>query len=602
MKSKNILRGFVIALIAIACVMILPNVVNADVTYTRTITGSNKSLEFVFNGLTLIEGKQYQFALTTSVGVTGETKWYNIANTTATSAVVNLNAAEKDIAKILKELDTGYIYIKAIDSTDGTYALEKKEVDLKLPMLEAISYSKAGNWYSINELYNTGATQGSGIGLGNATLSKGTHYQFQKVTDRNFIAKYLENKNDVTRLANLLPEYPKRGYAQRGYISSQDYNDGLYILWIEQVGTGTDKTVHGAIIHDGKPTATTVDEYLGTSPSPSPSASPSPSQAPDGTWADVSKMKVEVTQEDFATKIKINGISSVSGHFYGAFLSKNKISKSDVTNSNGSPKVDESVYILENNNGWVLDSNKVRQMLELAGDTYLYIYEYYYNQEASDVSYKGEFIVKDYVVPRPEVKLGSRIKCYFFGQGTGEGMDGYTSTFLYTPHSEETSRKIKLKIGKITDTNILRAIKNGETDCLSRLLDYAKKADKVYEATIPFGYKKDMITDKFDIVDKGYYYVWMVMDDENGTYYPVEDVSLYQGLVDETIGKNLFDYLSDEFKWNIGDDPAPTQKPDDTTIKGKLPQTGQTVGIILVVIVASVAGVIFYIKQKEYKL
>ena len=93
----------------------------------------------------------------------------------------------------------------------------------------------------------------------------------------------------------------------------------------------------------------------------------------------------------------------------------------------------------------------------------------------------------------------------------------------------------------------------------------------------------------------------MVAENE-GKYYPVEDVSLYQGVVGETVGKNLFDYLSDEFKWNIGDDPAPTQKPYDTTMDGKLPQTGQTIITAIIVVIVSAVGVIFYIKAKEYKI
>ncbi len=595
MKSKNILRILVVALIAIACIIIFPNVVNADVTYTRTIVGSNKSFEFTFSGLTLTEGKQYQFALTKSAGVTADTKWYNIANTTATTAVVNLNAADKNIASILKEIDTGYIYIKATDSADGTYVLDKKEVDLKLPMLDAISYSKAGNWYSINELYNTGSVQGSGIGQGNGTISNGTYYQFQKVTDREFIEDYLQIKNEhgnTIALQSVLPAYPTRGYAQSGYFSAQDYSDGLYILWIEQVGTGTDKTVHGAIIHDGKPTATTLDEYLGTTPSPSPSASPSPSpsQSPDGTWADISKMKVELESGDVNNDLNISGISVIDGHEYYVYVTKNKMTEPPKTSA-GFP---------QDYNGTLNSDGKARifvnKQLELKGATYLYIYENYRDNTSS--SYKGKFIVKDYEIQRPEIKLGSRIKCYFFGKSAS--LEGYTSTFLKTPHDSDVSRKIKLKIGKVTDINILRAIKNGDANCLERLLDYAKKADKIYEGTVALG-NSDDIASGLNIVDDEYYYVYMVAEDE-GKYYPVEDVSLYQALIGETVGKNLFDYLSDEFKWNIGDDPAPTQKPDDTTMDGKLPQTGQTIITAIIVVIVSAVGVIFYIKAKEYKI
>lgn len=592
MKSKNILRGIAIAIIAIACIIIFPNVVNADVTYTRKIVGNNKSFELTFNGLTLTAGKQYQFALTTSAGVTAETIWHNIANTTATTAVVNLNAAESDIASLLKATDTGYVYIKATDSADGTYVLDKKEVDLKLPILDAISYSKAGNWYSINELYNTGSVQGSGIGQGNATVSKGTYYQFQKVTDRNFIAKYLEDKNDITKIAGLLPTYPTRGYAQSGYFSAQDYNNGLYILWIEQVGTGTDKTIHGAIIHDGKPTATTVDEYLGTTPTTSPSASPSPSPSPDGTWADISRMKVEVKNSAGSSQLDISGISVISGHSYATYITKNKMAKPSLSAA-GIPTDNTSSLTSEGK-----DKIFISKHLELDGPTYLYIYEHYY--EGNSTTKTGKFIVDAYEIQRPEIKLGSRIKCYFFGDGTASGLDGYTQIFLNTPHSDEVNRNIKIKIGKVTDINILRSIKNGETDCLAKLMDYAKKEDKIYEGTLPVGKSKE-ITSGLNLVDQEYYYVYMVAENE-GKYYPVEDVSLYQGVVGETVGKNLFDYLSDEFKWNIGDDPAPTQKPDDTTMDGKLPQTGQTIITAIIVVIVSAVGVIFYIKAKEYKI
>ena len=156
--------------------------------------------------------------------------------------------------------------------------------------------------------------------------------------DINKIEDYLQIKNEhgnTIALQSVLPAYPTRGYAQSGYFSAQDYSDGLYILWIEQVGTGTDKTVHGAIIHDGKPTATTLDEYLGTTPSPSPSASPSPSpsQSPDGTWADISKMKVELESGDVNNDLNISGISVIDGHEYYVYVTKNKKSQAVVAHA-----------------------------------------------------------------------------------------------------------------------------------------------------------------------------------------------------------------------------------------------------------------------------
>lgn len=45
----------------------------------------------------------------------------------------------------------------------------------------------------------------------------------------------------------------------------------------------------------------------------------------------------------------------------------------------------------------------------------------------------------------------------------------------------------------------------------------------------------------------------MELENENGTYYPVEDVSLYQGIVGEKT-KFLYNYLDSNFKWNVSEE------------------------------------------------
>ena len=105
------------------------------------------------------------------------------------------------------------------------------------------------------------------------------------------------------------------------------------------------------------------------------------------------------------------------------------------------------------------------------------------------------------------------MKCYFLNEET--------STHLFEAYSYENARKINVKIGKVTDKSILRAIKNGETDCLQKLLDYAKNADSIYTGTVPLG-RAESITNKLNLVNDEYYYVYMVLDDENGKYFPVE--------------------------------------------------------------------------------
>ena len=68
---------------------------------------------------------------------------------------------------------------------------------------------------------------------------------------------------------------------------------------------------------------------------------------------------------------------------------------------------------------------------------------------------------------------------------------------------------------------------------------------------------------------------------------------------DGKTSKNLFDYLNDNFKWNLGNDDTTI---DNTTATGKLPQTGASIVIYVAITLVIVAGVIFAIKYKKYNI
>lgn len=264
-------------------------------------------------------------------------------------------------------------------------------------------------------------------------------------------------------------------------------------------------------------------------------------------WTDPSNIKFTVT-EDFY--LKVTGLKE-DGKYYG-FISNGKIA----------PTVPDTGWI-ENENLPVTNKPgfSISKYLEKSGDIYVWIYE---TQIVNNVR-QNKCIIEAQKIERPALKkIGTRMKCYFLNEET--------STHLFEAYNYENARKINVKIGKVTDKSILRAIKNGETDCLQKLLDYAKNADSIYTGTVPLG-RSESITNKLNLVNDEYYYVYMVLDDENGKYFPVEDVSLYQALTYEKDGKtskNLFDYLNDNFKWNLGNDDTTI---DNTTATGKLPQT-----------------------------
>lgn len=293
-------------------------------------------------------------------------------------------------------------------------------------------------------------------------------------------------------------------------------------------------------------------------------------------WTDPSNIKFTVT-EDFYPKV--TGLKE-DGKYYG-FISNGKIA----------PTVPDTGWI-ENENLPVTNKPgfSISKYLEKSGDIYVWIYE---TQIVNNVR-QNKCIIEAQKIERPALKkIGTRMKCYFLNEET--------STHLFEAYSYENARKINVKIGKVTDKSILRAIKNGETDCLQKLLDYAKNADSIYTGTVPLG-RSESITNKLNLVNDEYYYVYMVLDDENGKYFPVEDVSLYQALTYEKDGKtskNLFDYLNDNFKWNLGNDDTTI---DNTTATGKLPQTGASIVIYVAITLVIVAGVIFAIKYKKYNI
>ena len=293
-------------------------------------------------------------------------------------------------------------------------------------------------------------------------------------------------------------------------------------------------------------------------------------------WTDPSNIKFTVT-EDFY--LKVTGLKE-DGKYYG-FISNGKIA----------PTVPDTGWI-ENENLPVTNKPgfSISKYLEKSGDIYVWIYE---TQIVNNVR-QNKCIIEAQKIERPALKkIGTRMKCYFLNEET--------STHLFEAYNYENARKINVKIGKVTDKSILRVIKNGETDCLQKLLDYAKNADSIYTGTVPLG-RSESITNKLNLVNDEYYYVYMVLDDENGKYFPVEDVSLYQALTYEKDGKtskNLFDYLNDNFKWNLGNDDTTI---DNTTATGKLPQTGASIVIYVAITLVIVAGVIFAIKYKKYNI
>ena len=253
--------------------------------------------------------------------------------------------------------------------------------------------------------------------------------------------------------------------------------------------------------------------------------------------------------------------------------------------------------------------------LTYAGDIYLTIVEYHYGAFEVPKEERHKIVANKVKLTRPsQLKLTERIHAYF--------LQDLTSIFNYELYQEESEMKYNIKIGRVTDMDLLRSIQNGEANCLQNLMTYAKNTSPLYETTVNKG-ESESITNKFTIIDDAYYYGYISLDTENGTYYPIEDIMLYQGSVsDHSI--SLSNYLDADFVWKLeGKTPQTnnnitinqttnttnttsnqptniTGNLDNTKAPGTIPQTGSIpfTTICILAVILGIGGVAYYHNRK----
>lgn len=310
-------------------------------------------------------------------------------------------------------------------------------------------------------------------------------------------------------------------------------------------------------------------------------------------WTDKSKVKFTVDSKESGYNLKITGLKE-NGRYYVYISNTTKpVVKKDTT---GKPT--EATYSDINTKDNRLSISK---FFALNGNVYFTLVETQY--DVSNNIWKTEEIISGETVKRPDyAKIGTRMQCFF--------LNDYTSTFVKDPMFSSTSegKNIKIKIGTVEDKEILKAIKNKESDSLSKLLAYAKDSKSIYTGKITVGESK-ALAPSLGLKDRAYYYVYMELDNEDGTYYSLEDVSLYQAIVGPKVGSYLCDYLNDNFKWNIDSeeqkpgDKVEDPKKDDTVIPDKkLPQTGVNLIGLGIGSIVLVIGIVFAVKSKKYSI
>ena len=309
-----------------------------------------------------------------------------------------------------------------------------------------------------------------------------------------------------------------------------------------------------------------------------------------------------------------------------------------VTEKNEKPsiKINQDGRIDLENKNWIRDgaitSNNWSELgfeeyAQYNQDMYLWVYEGVrleqgYRNEEIDIMWINKLIVSGQKLERPK----NPVYAEFFSSTfmTHE----HDQLVFNMPYVKGTERKFTLKIGKITDKNILNGIKNNKGEKWNSLLEYAKKSNAVFnkelttntndifaEYSNALGEQNREIIKPDNLEDKAYYYMYVVFDDENGKYYPASGLTIAKADV-FTSGEHKGDwymfFLGDEkFKWDdfgttqtgtatVDRNTAGTTTKAKTTKPKSLPKTG-SVAIGLVIVAMIGIAVFFKVKNNKYR-
>ena len=321
------------------------------------------------------------------------------------------------------------------------------------------------------------------------------------------------------------------------------------------------------------------------------------------TWTDFSNAKYE---------IKKDGHNSASLEITGVTQNENSLYTAIITTDSNKPEIDENALV---------SSITVGTSYSIKYDT---------NSKAftaiGDFSNEVE-LNKDLYLSIIETNSGKN-KIVTYGNkltrfNEPQYIDAFFSTFMtdssdqivmnYT-HSSSNSRKMQIKVGKITDTTILQKIKDKNASGFADLLNYAKSNSSIYDqilnATTPsssIAYDASSYSSNTNVINlqglenEKYYYLYVRTDDENGKYTSNEAATLAKANVTSS-GWDLFFYGDDRFKWaDFGNIDSNTGKTDPTIAPTILPKTGINVIIITGVLGIAMVAVITKKKYNNYK-
>lgn len=269
--------------------------------------------------------------------------------------------------------------------------------------------------------------------------------------------------------------------------------------------------------------------------------------------------------------INVNGEFEENTLYYAMFVDKDSIKPTDIPKSwHESIKTDK-----DNIESWKTISSHGN--INISDDWYLlngydYVYILKCNKDSCNISNNPIKIEKPAL---PE--LSKRYQIYFFSD------DKSLSIFPYFPYmGKNGAHKLDLKIGIITDENLLYKIYKNEAGALENLMDYAKNNSGSSYLCDDINCN-DLSFQNLNINNGSYYYLYTTYENKDGIYRDLSDISIAQAINGT---------LSNDINWNFN------KSKDDTTIKN--PKTSD-VKITLVMLGILVMGMFVILGYKKVK-
>jgi hypothetical protein len=225
--------------------------------------------------------------------------------------------------------------------------------------------------------------------------------------------------------------------------------------------------------------------------------------------------------------MKVDGITNSEGVNYNIFFAKTKADKPIITQKSSGCDIDDGTTFKDNvKYTYLYDDGKVSvpdQWFMLKDFNYVYIVK-----SVKDTTFGGfycEMNAEPLVIAKPDLQtFGNRYQYFLFSNEHKT-----LSTFPFYPYGWNSSDALETttmttKIGVVTDKELLKKIAKKEAGALNDLLDYAKKA-----AGKTFNYNQgdfDINIDDFEVTNGSYYYIYNTVNDPEGIYRDLDDVTL----------------------------------------------------------------------------